>query len=143
MRFPKINIRCQTSSILGTFHNLSYKSLLSVSSQCDKINFLKLVRTSKEKGRVPRDVQAMKSSVRNLGRAPSSTSGNSTRLKHAHIRNFIRAGKTPQHVKDLGRYSKLSKSYNSSSSSCMNQYGISAGRVSTFSRRSQALTVEP
>ncbi len=117
---------------IENFSQFVLQESLSVSSQSNKFNFLKLVRTSKERGKVPREKQPPKSSVRNLGRAPSSTSGNSTRLEKLHIRKFIRAGKAPLHVKDLGRYSKLSKCHKSSSWSCKNQYGISAGRVSTF-----------
>jgi len=105
----------------------------SVRSQSHKIKFLKQLRTPKEKGKVPRDKQPLKSRICNLGRAPSSTSGNSTSLEKKHIWNSIRAGKAPQHVKDLGRSSKLSDFRNSSFSSCMNQYGISSGRVLMFS----------
>jgi len=104
----------------------------SVASQSNKINFLKLVRTSKERGKVPRDVHSLKSSVCNLGRAPSSTSGNST-IRESCSQNLIRAGKAPQRVKDLGRYFNPPQPHKSSSFSCLKTCGISSGRVSMSS----------
>jgi hypothetical protein len=56
---------------IDDFSQFVQKESISLSSQ---IKFLKLVRTYKERGKVPRDKQPLKSNVRNLGRAPSSTS---------------------------------------------------------------------
>jgi len=132
---------CSMSNLLHIedFSQFALQESWSVSRQKHTFNFFKLVRTSKERGKVPRESQPLKSSVCNLGRAPSSTSGNSTRLWPPHISNFIRAGKASQHVNDLGRYSKLRQD-KWSSWSCMNQNGISAGRAGFW--YCQAVTID-
>ncbi len=94
-------------------------------SQPHKSNSLKLVRSSKERGKLQREKQKLRSSICNLGRAPSSTSGNSTSFTQEHSLILTRAGKAPQHVKDLGRYSKFSQSHKSRSLSCLKACDIS------------------
>jgi hypothetical protein len=94
-------------SHIEDFSQFVQQESLIVFLQCNKINSLKLVNSSKERGNVPSEVQDWNSSICNLGRASSCTSGNSTKLSQIIIRNSLRAGNAPQHVKELGRYSKL------------------------------------
>jgi hypothetical protein len=88
---------------------------------------VKLVRSAMDSSNNLRDSQPVTSSVCNLGRARSSTSGNLSRWKHDRF-NIIRAEKAPRAVNDLGRYFNLDED-NWSSQSCIHQYDISAGKV--------------
>jgi hypothetical protein len=85
---------------IDDFSQFVLQESLSLSSQ---IKFLKLVRTYKERGKVPRDKQPLKSNVRNLGRAPSSTSGNSTSLEQAHIQKCQRCA-LPRYISVTYKY---------------------------------------
>jgi hypothetical protein len=102
------------------------QEFLTLSSQYSTIKLLNFVRSFKERGKILRHEQRVKSSVRNAGRAPFSTSGNSTSLGQD---NFTRVGNAQQRVNDGGRCFNREERI-SSSRSCVHRCDISAGRVS-------------